>query len=738
MVVPSSNAALEHSQATEKLRVKTSANTKFAPHRCNLAIPRRGHVLTAVSEEYGRPVRAAVSTLSDALREENCAEIYRTIFSRRTSEPGAPMDRSPAEMLAWTLVSVWLCGFVGGRVLAGSGLETGVAWFFSGMSDRNPIRFVPRLPLAKVDLALANCCDQAGYRDLLPYVLDPYGPGSRLSIRRNAATEKSRDQKRTHGVYYTPADLAAYMVDECLGKFDGRGCPPTVLDPACGTGVFLRAVLEVLKAAFPHQSTIDLAATYIYGTDVDPWALNAATFLLLADCLTDGGEMTVSPLLLWHRLRLNLACVDALRLDPASLEDEARKDGEIEVSGELANGRLPYPCGKSRFSERVRLSQLFDGLPQSDLVILGNPPYSRLGFHKDLLMLERSFVTLHGNAKPNSEIYPLFIEQMVRLARLGQAAGAFVLPLSLANGVGKQLLETRSLIEKTPGKWRFAFFDREPQALFGEDVKTRNSVVFWHREDQEQKTKIESGPLRKWRGERRAAMFKTIKFTPIDCPIRAGIPKVEGASQSRAYEVLERRWHRFEHACLNFRRVPLAGALKNGGHTVFTGATAYNFLNVFLNPPPEILENTTNLTEHPLHAMEFSNREDTAAAFALLSSHIVYWWWRVTQDGFHLNSRFLTSLPFGTDALYGDCGPRLAECGERLWALIRTNPIISCNRGRTSLAYSANGFEKERLEIDRILAVHAGLESKFVAEIQHFTTHTITAELFPVSRVLIV
>lgn len=693
-------------------------------------------MLTAITEEYGRPVRAAVSTLADALREENCADIHRIILSRRNSEPGASVNRHPAEMLAWTLVSVWLCGFVSGRVLPGSGLESSAAWFFSGMPDRNPVRLVPRLALAKVNTVLADCRDNVGYHDLLPYVLDPYGPGSRLSIRRDAATKSSRDQKRIHGVYYTPADLAEYMVGECLGVISGRACPPTVFDPACGTGVFLRAVLEVLKATFPRRSASDLSVTCIYGSDVDPWALDAAAFLLLTDCLTDGREKTASPLLLWHRLRLNLACVDALRLDPASPEDQAKNEGKVEVVRELANGRLPDPCESKRFGERIRLSQLFDGMPQNGLVILGNPPYSKLGFRKDLSMLERSFVTLHGNAKPSSEIYPMFVEQMVRLAQLGRAAGAFVLPLSLANGIGKQFLETRSLIEKTSGRWRFAFFDREPHALFGEDVKTRNSIVFWHREDKKLKTQIESGPLRKWRGERRASMFTSIRFTAIDCPIRAGIPKLDGKSQSRAYEALERRWHRFDHACTNFRRVPLASVLKNDGHTVFTGPTAYNFLNVFLNPPPGVLANATELTEHPLHAIEFSNREGAAAAFALLSSHIVYWWWRVTQDGFHLNSRFLTNLPFGIDALYGDCGQKLSEHGERLWAQIQTNPIVSRNRGRTSLAYSSNGFEDVRLEIDKILAELAGLESGFVTEIQQFTAHTITAELFPANHTL--
>ena len=70
-----------------------------------LAIPRRGHVLTTVSEEYRRPVRAAVAVLKDALVDEECARVHRSCLCRRSPEPGAWVVRSHAELLGWTLVS---------------------------------------------------------------------------------------------------------------------------------------------------------------------------------------------------------------------------------------------------------------------------------------------------------------------------------------------------------------------------------------------------------------------------------------------------------------------------------------------------------------------------------------------------------------------------------------------------------------------------------------------------------
>ena len=706
------------------------SRSSVAPaERCNLATPRRGHVLTTVSEEYGRPVRAAVGALSNGLQREECLKAYRSILSRRIAEPGAWVVRPPTELLAWTLVSAWLTGIATGRVAPGTDLKEGVGWFFAGGADGNPADLAPRDAQMKANEALADCRDPIGYRELLPYVLDPHGPGSRLSIRRNAATRMVRDRKRAEGIYYTPADVAAYMVRQCLGELCDDPRPPMVFDPACGTGVFLRAAVEALKEVFPKQSARSISEAFVFGVDVDPWALDAAAFVMLSECLAESDEDEVSPLLLWHRLRLNLACVDALSLDPADRSDRSNARSQTEVVDGLNAGRLPVPDETGQFSERVRLSQLFAVPPNAGFTVVGNPPYSIVGVRGDFADLGRLFATLGKKVNPRSEIYPLFVEQMVRLAPPGVVAGTLVLPLSVASNVSNQFVETRSFIEKTPGTWRFAFFDREPHALFGEDVKTRNSILFWHRGKDEQETRIESGPLRKWRGDSRAAMFASIRFTPVVAAIRGGIPKIDGAPQAHAFETLAGRWGRFDHACVDFRRTPLARALKNDRHTVFAGATAYNFLNVFLNPPPGALAAATALSEHPLHAMDFSSREDAAAAFGMLSSHLAYWWWHVTQDGFHVTARFLGSLPFGSDALSGTTGATLAECGERLWSLIRADPIVSLNRGRSSLAYSPNGFDDLRREIDHVLAELAGLDPAFVIELQHFTAHTIRAEL---------
>ncbi len=229
---------------------------------------------------------------------------------------------------------------------------------------------------------------------------------------------------------------------------------------------------------------------------------------------------------------------------------------------------------------------------------------------------------------------------MIRLAASTACAGALVLPLSIACNVGSQFTAARKLIGQTPGQWRFAFFDREPHALFGEDVKTRNAIVLWSRATRDTDSLLSTGPLRKWRGDSRAAMFNSLRFTPVDADVRAGIPKIEGECAARALKTLTLRWNRLEEAVQVIGRRSLALSANADEQTVFIGPTAYNFLNVFPRPPRGLLGENLALSEHPLHAVTCGSERDALVIFALLSSHLAYWWWHAHGDGLSCDEPF--------------------------------------------------------------------------------------------------
>ena len=424
--------------------------------------------------------------------------------------PSCPA-RSDAEMAAWAIVSMWIVGVAAKVLPVTASLAEAEQWFFGLYAPDRLTRLASDGAIRKAETALRSEADACGYFELLPYILSPHGPGSRLSVRRNPATRATRTRKRAEGVFYTPADVAEYMAGACLSALSSETLP-TVFDPACGTGVFLRAALQEIRRRHPERNSFSLATECLFGTDIDPWPLDAAAFVLLADTWGDLVGQSIAPAKSWQRLRLNLACIDTLRIGRA--EDMSDKDGE----------NTPNDLGGAG---HLSISRLFPTLARGPKVVLGNPPYADIGSRSDLTELGRVYKTLAVKPCPNAEIYLPFIEQMIRLADHEICSGALVLPLSIACNVGPQFSVARESISKTRGQWRFAFFDREPHALFGEDVKTRNAIILWSRVPSDRTSVVPT------KSSESGGKCRVLRFTAMMSPASV-VPKDLLASQARS------------------------------------------------------------------------------------------------------------------------------------------------------------------------------------------------------------
>lgn len=87
-----------------------------------------------------------------------------------------------------------------------------------------------------------------------------------------------RGIRRSTGVYYTPFSLAERIVERCFEYFpispDSSDAVVSVLDPACGNGVFLAAALKYFAS---HDFGLRLALS---GVDIDAGAVQEARRLL--------------------------------------------------------------------------------------------------------------------------------------------------------------------------------------------------------------------------------------------------------------------------------------------------------------------------------------------------------------------------------------------------------------------------------------------------------------------------
>src|SRR5262249_1044579 len=151
-------------------------------------------------------------------------------------------------------------------------------WFFGANAPARLTSLLSKQAIAEVEALLRTQADASAYFELLPYLLDSHGPGSRLSVKSNPATQAARARKRAEGIFYPPADVAEYMISAC---FDGLSSHSRLIifDPACGTGVFLRAALQQIRRQHTERSAFSLASECLFGVDIDPWSLDASAFV---------------------------------------------------------------------------------------------------------------------------------------------------------------------------------------------------------------------------------------------------------------------------------------------------------------------------------------------------------------------------------------------------------------------------------------------------------------------------
>lgn len=715
-----------------------------------LSVPAPGLTLSSVVEARAQHVRRAVATLQEGIIVSEIQSQTSCLFDSRWRFDNweSKADCSAAERAAWMFVSMWL---LGNSVNRGRSTLTESEEWFQG----NYVQHLPRLSNcfdgASQALAFAHLSNISSedVDELMPYLLDRHGPGSRLSVMKNPETQTARETKRQTGVFYTPPDVAEHIATQAIIAHEDNSTQLAFLDPACGTGVFL---LAILRCAEQRTSTIpfdrfDFVIRSVYGVDVSPLAIDACTFVVLQKCLQDILRRKLAPWAAWHAIRLNFATGDALTI--ALRDCEERQPlllAKNEIRSILLSG-LPnlYPSSNSRrtsvpngllpdaFSTWISLGALWPEISDGFDAVIGNPPYTTLSERSDLPALTLEYRTLSGERSGNATTWLLFIEIMWRLARPGRSVGAMVVPLSIAYHRGRQYRACRMEMALN-GTWFFSFFDREPHGLFGEDVKTRNAIVVRREMPSDacrgKPAMIFTGPLQKWTSRNRKALFQSISYTPLGpFTIGDGIPKLGNPEEAFAFGVLRNRTHRLSSMCQQIGSIRLANIetqITAGGNAVFVGSTAYNFLNVFRTL--SIRNQTVPLSDNPVLCLEFQHENEAHLAFALLSSRLVYWLWRVLGDGFHVPQMFIESIPFQIASFAATDTERLADAGKMLWNAIQGKPLMSVNGGKSTLTYCPLGEEELRDSIDSTLIETAKLSPTFLQTLEGIVRRAVVVD----------
>lgn len=199
---------------------------------------------------------------------------------------------------------------------------------------------------------------ESGQMSFFPYQFDVI-PVELISLIYEQFAQEFPSTSRTEGerdVYYTRMSLVSLVMEEIAAELTGQ---ETILDPTCGSGIFLvealRRLVHLRSGDEQIRRDVIRSTLYrqIYGVDISESAVRVAAFSLYLAALElepDLGNLSDSEL------------SDALTFQPLV--------GRTLIAGD-ARTVEESPAGRAAFME--------NGEPKKFDVIIGNPPWSYRG-----------------------------------------------------------------------------------------------------------------------------------------------------------------------------------------------------------------------------------------------------------------------------------------------------------------------------------------------------------------------
>lgn len=631
-------------------------------------------------ERYAAALREAVIRLADELAVG--AEDFSALWGPRADGLGfsLPADqRRLAERGARCLLGEWLVGYAAGQIPATASVADAHRWWINEL----PLAGRISVPAIYIGWHESERPDPALAMALLPYLLDPIAPATRRDILSGSLVHGERRQRKAGGIYFTPGDVASFMVSGLAG---GRE-PGTWLDPAAGTGAFLRSVLKLYPAS------------RVFGIDIDPLAAELAAFTLTAT-VRNGPSFWAS----WQLHRLNLVTGDALtirRLDNVACDSRTRLSDLMKTRQDLSAGDVGTSAPITGGLGQASLWSLGDALPElltGPEAVVQNPPYAAPLLERTALLAQRWGMPLPQN------IFTLFLEQGVGLI---PAAGrmAAVVPASIVTSSVASIRRCRGSLGAAGGELEVLSYDRAPDGLFGDDVKTRCSVLFL---DKTRPAGIRIGPLRRiTSSNRRSALVRGETVRVPAAEFQAALPpKLGSAAEWQQLQALRRTKSSLSDLITSVSSRPPAGDGRDHLH-VLLAPTAYNWLNVIRRSADARAAGHDSL--HPFLELRFADDIAADAGYAILSSRLALWLWRVFGDGFHVGQWLPRLVPAPPPGNADELQP-FAKLGNEIWAAVSRQPLLSQNRGRTTVAFPPNSASRLLIdEVDQRLLGFIGL-----------------------------
>jgi hypothetical protein len=277
-------------------------------------------------------------------------------------------------------------------------------------------------------------------------------------------------------------------------------------------------------------------------------------------------------------------------------------------------------------------------------VIVGNPPYvSRT-------QAEKEYTVLNYLTQKAPDIYAWVLERVANLTTHSGRAGMIVpLSLSFSNNFNQC---RHMLFEKFSTNW-FSSFGRIPSALFSFDVRVRNTIHLGHKFNHAVKKQYTTR-LYRWFDSERPYLFPNLLYAQFRPEYWQGrIPKFSNQKVGEAIETL------LSHRNPNLE---LVFTPRKSPYPLHFKKTAYNWLNFCLEQPPCYDASGNRVEQTQFDTLYFSSSEARDFAFQFLNGKILFIYWAIVGDDFHVAKWMFTEFPIDFSALdFSQCTRLLSQ-----------------------------------------------------------------------------
>ncbi len=477
---------------------------------------------------------------------------------------------------------------------------------------------------------------------------------------------------------------------------------------------------EVESAPLPNLEARIVCADTLFthpGGEYDPFARGAASTLASADIDMRSALENALRTLAAVREQWPNDHTEPVKRKRRSTDRQAREDLRryLDDASLLHPGAArelralaDYPLLEVNHDEPARIDPrlLFaqdEGQWQGFDVVIGNPPYQSFG-QSGIGEAERRTLEERGYRTTNAtDLYTLFCESALALARQDGGVVTLVVPLSIA--FGRQERNLRASFEDHCRSVTTRHYDNIPDTIFNQHPlfkywknKQRATIVTAVRG--EGPPALRTDTLLRWRVHDREDVLRR----------RSGVLPGEGA------ELPGRQWPRIPNEAVA-EMLRAITRQRTSIDSLRAQATAVDEACGLSLPPTgwyfvsALPPGTRNPSRQSLLALP--DEETRTLVMAALNGHVAYGWWRVFGDGFHVKLSDYAAFTIPNAWLEGDKLAQALVLGQELIEAITSSRKDKWNAGQKWPNVDFFEFQPDLIDkLDRFHVESLGLNAK--------------------------